>query len=193
MTTSARADRLCPTRRERFIASGMERTPIAVGGPYAYLVGAGDQWLDLPPHERDGARHAVERSTSSTRWTTSRANATNSRPLDVYFQDITGCGGSTYDVPGNGGPGSVHTKSRSWTAPWDGIAVFAGGHLHEGGIDITLKDATANQTAHRHGAGLPREPAAPRHDQPVPPPPQGHGWAQLLRDGAPTTPSRWRT
>ena len=70
----------------------------------------------------------------------------------MYFQDITGCGGSTYDVPGNGGPGSVHTKSRSWTAPWDGIAVFAGGHLHEGGIDITLKDATANQTARTHAA-----------------------------------------
>ena len=49
-------------------------------------------------------------------------------------------------MPGNGGPGSVHTNSRSWTAPTDGIAVFAGGHLHEGGIDITLKDTTSNKT-----------------------------------------------
>ena len=36
----------------------------------------------------------------------------------------------------------VHTRSRSWTAPRDGIAIFSGGHLHEGGIDITLKDST---------------------------------------------------
>ena len=49
------------------------------------------------------------------------ANATNSRPLDVYFQDVTGCGDSTVDVPGNGGPGSVYTKSRTWQAPRDGM------------------------------------------------------------------------
>lgn len=149
MTTSARADRLCPTRRERFIASGMERTPIAVGGPYAYLVGAGDQWGSIY-HLMNETAPGTPAKTVYIEYTLDYqpgANATNSRPLDVYFQDITGCGGSTYDVPGNGGPGSVHTKSRSWTAPRDGIAVFAGGHLHEGGIDITLKDATANQTA----------------------------------------------
>jgi hypothetical protein len=58
--------------------------------------------------------------------------------------DITGCGNSVYDVPGDGGTGSIHTNSRSWTAPRDGIAVFSGGHLHEGGIDITLKDDTSN-------------------------------------------------
>ncbi len=74
------------------------------------------------------------------------ANATNSRPLDSYFQDITGCGDSTYDVPGNGGPGSVHVKSKSWTAPRAGIAVFAGGHLHNGGIDISLANDTQGYT-----------------------------------------------
>jgi hypothetical protein len=40
------------------------------------------------------------------------ADATNSRPLDVYFQDVTGWENSTYDVPGDGGPGSVHVRSR---------------------------------------------------------------------------------
>jgi hypothetical protein len=74
------------------------------------------------------------------------ANATNSRPLDVYFQDVTGCGNSTYDVPGDGGPGSVHVNSRAWTAPRSGTAIFSGGHLHEGGIDITLRDEANNTT-----------------------------------------------
>jgi hypothetical protein len=60
--------------------------------------------------------------------------------------DVTGCGGSTYDVPGDGGPGSIHTKTRSWTAPQDGLAVYAGGHLHLGGIDITLRNTTQNTT-----------------------------------------------
>jgi hypothetical protein len=139
MTTSARQDRLCPGRRERFIGAGMERTPISFGGPYAYLVGADDQW---------GSIYHLMNETATTRTVyieyqldyQPNANATNSRPLEALFMDVTGCGGSTYDVPGTGGPGSVHTNSRSWTAPQDGIAVFAGGHLHEGGIDITGKE-----------------------------------------------------
>jgi hypothetical protein len=145
MTTSARTDQLCPGRRERFIGAGMERTPISFGGPYAYLVGANDQWGSIY-HLMNETPPGTPPKTVYIQYTLDYqpgANATNSRPLDAYFQDVTGCGGSTYDVPGTGGPGSVHTNTRAWTAPRDGIAVFAGGHLHEGGIDITLKDATS--------------------------------------------------
>jgi hypothetical protein len=141
MTTSAREDQLCPCRRERFIGAGMERTPINILGPYAYLVGANDQW---------GSIYHLMNETDQTKTVYIEyelgyqpgANASNTRPVDAYFQDVTGCGGSTYDIPGDGGPGSVHTRSRSWTAPRDGIALFSGGHLHDGGIDISLKDAT---------------------------------------------------
>ncbi|HEU0023533.1 MAG TPA: hypothetical protein VFQ12_02805 [Thermoleophilaceae bacterium] len=143
LTTSARQDQLCPGRRERFAGAGMERTPIKLWGPYTYLVGADDQWGSI--------WHLMnETSTQRTVYIEYTleyqpgANASNSRPVDVYFQDTTGCGGSTYDIPGNGGPGSVHTNSRSWAAPRDGLAVFSGGHLHDGGIDITLKDGTTN-------------------------------------------------
>jgi hypothetical protein len=37
-------------------------------------------------------------------------------------------------------------KSKAWTAPRDGIAVFSAGHLHNGGIDITLRDEANNAT-----------------------------------------------
>jgi hypothetical protein len=142
MTTSARQDQLCPGRRERFIGSGMERTPIYLISPYAYLVDADDEW---------GSIYHLMNETQTTRTVYIQytlhyqpgANATNSRPVQPYFMDVTGCGNSTYDIPGDGGPGSVDAKSRSWAAPRDGIAVFAGGHLHDGGIDITLKDGTS--------------------------------------------------
>jgi Stress up-regulated Nod 19 len=146
MTTSAHQDQLCPTRRERFIGSGMERTPISFGGPYAYLVGADDQWGAIY-HLMNETPAGTPAKTVYIQYTLSYqpgADATNSRPLDVYFGDVTGCGDSTFDVPGNGGPGSVYTRSRTWTAPRDGIGVFAGGHLHEGGIDISLQDTTTN-------------------------------------------------
>jgi hypothetical protein len=146
MTTSAREDRLCPGRRERFIGAGMERTPINLWGPYAYLVGADDRWGSIY-HVMNETPPGTPAKTVYIQYTLKYqpgANPTNSRPLDVYFQDVTGCGNSTYDVPGTGGPGSVHAKSRTWAAPDDGLAVFAGGHLHEGGIDIRLDNTTTN-------------------------------------------------
>jgi hypothetical protein len=148
MTTSAREDQLCPGRRERFIGSGMERTRINLWGPYTYLVTANEQWGSIY-HLMNETAAGTPAKTVYIQYTLGYqpgANATNSRAVDSYFQDITGCGNSTYDIPGNGGPGSVHTRSASWPAPRDGIAVFTGGHLHEGGIDITLKDSTTNTT-----------------------------------------------
>ena len=144
MTTTARNDALCPGRAERFTGAGMERTPFSLGGPYAYLVGANDQWGAIyhlmnqnPPNSPALTvyiKYTLDYQTG--------ANATNSRPVQPQFQDVTGCGGSTYNVPGNGGPGSFHYKSRAWTAPRDGMVVWTGGHLHDGGISTTLKDDT---------------------------------------------------
>ncbi len=140
LTTSARQDQLCAGRPERFLATGMERTQISLPDPYTYLVNTNDQWgaiyhimNEMPP----GTPSKTVRIKYTLEYQPG-ANATNSRPLDVYFQDITGCGDSTFDVPANGGPTSVYVTSRSWTAPRQGIAVYAGGHLHDGGIDIAL-------------------------------------------------------
>jgi hypothetical protein len=162
MTTSARQDQLCPGRAERFIGTGMERTPIQIWGPYAYLVGANDQWGSIYHlmNETAPGTPAKKVYIEYTLDYQPGANATNSRPVDAYFQDVTGCGGSTYDVPGDGGPGSVHSKSRSWTAPRDGIAIFSGGHLHEGGIDITLTDGT---TGSEYCKGVATYHENPRH------------------------------
>ncbi len=63
-----------------------------------------------------------------------------SRPVTPFFMDVTGCGtNALFDVPGNGGAGGIYTKTRSITAPWTGVAVLAGGHLHDGGIDLTIR------------------------------------------------------
>jgi hypothetical protein len=148
LTTSARQDQLCPGRPERFLASGMERTPITLRDPYTYFVGSDDQWGAIY-HVMNETAPGTPPKTVRIKYTIDYqpgANATNSRPLDVYFQDVTGCGNSTYDVPGDGGPGSVHVNSRAWPAPRSGTAIFSGGHLHEGGIDITLRDEANNTT-----------------------------------------------
>ena len=49
------------------------------------------------------------------------------RPLTSYFYDVDDCwGDSAYNVPGGGGPGSVHTKAITYTAPRNGTRVYTG-------------------------------------------------------------------
>jgi hypothetical protein len=145
LTTSAHTDALCPGRPERFIGSGMERTPISIWGPYAYLVGASDQWGAIY-HIMNMTPPGTPAKTVYIQYTLDYqpgADAVNSRPVQPLFQDVTGCGDSTFDVPGTGRPGSVYYKSRSWIAPANGMVIYTGAHLHEGGISNTLSDSTA--------------------------------------------------
>ncbi len=137
----AHTDVLCPGRSERFAGAGAERTPLKLPDPYAYLVGAGDTWNAL--------WHVMNMSdapmTVYIKYTVGYqvgANASNTRGVVPFFADVTGCGNSVFNVPGNGGVGSVYPKARTWNAPYDGVMVYAGGHLHGGGIDLTLHDDT---------------------------------------------------
>jgi hypothetical protein len=140
LMNTARRSTYCESRwPERFAASGSERTPISFPDPYAYLVGANESWSAL--------WHIMNESTTARQVYIQYkvayqpgANATNSRPVTPFFLDVTGCGASIYDVPGDGGPDSVHTNTRTWTMPWDGMLVGAGGHVHGGGINIGLRD-----------------------------------------------------
>ncbi|MBI2708878.1 MAG: hypothetical protein HYX34_04200 [Actinobacteria bacterium] len=142
------ADPLCGNTRfgvgvplSPFAASGAERTPIMLPDPYTYLVNSTDTWA--------AAWDVMNMSSSSKqvyiKYTIGYqpgATATNSRNVTPYFLDVNGCRSSDFNVPGNGGPGSVYTKTQTWTAPADGIAVATGGHLHDGGIDITASQVT---------------------------------------------------
>lgn len=135
---TARRDQFC-SRPERFAGAGAERTPLSLPDPYAYMVGAGESWRAL--------WHVMNMSDEAQRVFIQYdvgyqpgATTENSRPVTPFFLDVTGCGNSEYQVPGDGGPGSIHTNTRTFTAPWDGYLVTAGGHLHEGGIDISIRD-----------------------------------------------------
>ncbi len=147
LMSSAHDDILCPGRNERFGGSGAERTPIDLWSDYAYLVGAGDRWNALwhIMNETETARTVYIQYTIGY---ITGLTAQNSRPVTPYFQDVTGCNaGSVFDVPGNGGPNSVFTKSRTWTAPQNGVAISTGAHMHDGGIDQTLKKTSTGRVA----------------------------------------------
>lgn len=138
LMNSARQSPYCGSWPERFAASGSERTPMALPDPYAYLVGANDRWSGLW-HIMNETSTAKEVYIQYKMEYQPGATAENSRGVLPFFLDVTGCGNSEYDVPGDGGPGSVHVNSRTWNVPWDGYLVGAGGHVHGGGIDIALR------------------------------------------------------
>jgi hypothetical protein len=138
LLNNARSDRVCASWPDRFSGSGSERTPIVLPDPYRYLVGASDRWdalLELVNEMSEPMTVYVQYEITYQ----PDATAENSRSVTPYFLDIAGCGVFRFTVPGDGGPGSVYTKSRTWTAPANGTAVWVGGHFHEGGIDITLR------------------------------------------------------
>lgn len=147
---AARPDGVCPGKTQRFGGAGGERTPIGqFPAPYAYPVEADDRWdanyhlVDL----REQGRPLDVFIEYELAWV---PGDEATRPVTPYFLDVTGCGGdSTYDVPGDGGSGSLHVRTASWAAPADGLLVFAFGHLHDGGRDAVLVDRTNRTIACR--------------------------------------------
>jgi hypothetical protein len=147
LMNAARTSPICAGEEERFAGSGAERTPLNLWGSYAYRTNSTDRW--------DALWHIMNMSDSPQtvyiQYTVGYVAASNpaaSRPVTPFFMDVTGCGTTAqFNVPGNGGPGSVYTRTRSITAPWTGVAVIAGGHLHAGGIDVSIKRNTSGCTA----------------------------------------------
>lgn len=163
MMNSARQSQNCSNWPERFAGTGSEMTPTDLADPYAYLVGAGDRW-SATWHIMNESSEAKEVYIEYEIGYQPGATTENTRGVTPFFLDVTGCGNSEYDVPGNGGPGSVHTTSRTWNAPWDGLLVRSEGHVHGGGIDISLEHEPSGDTCtmvakygHSHPHGAPGE------------------------------------
>jgi hypothetical protein len=121
------------------VGTGQERTPISFPDPYAILAGAKEQWGGLW-HVMNMSDTAMDVKITYRIGLQKGATAANTRPLTPFWADSYACpGGTTWDIPGTGGPGSIETDMQSYTIPKDGIAVGIGGHLHGGGIDLVTR------------------------------------------------------
>lgn len=142
MMDQSRPDPLCPSVGTRFSGSGGEKTPLILRGSYAYLSRPADVWASTF-HLHTTTATPV--SNAYIQYSIQYVPVTDPaafRHVTPYFFDVTGCwenSQSVYDVPGGGGPASTHARSRTYTAPKDGVAVFAGGHVHAGAFDIGLR------------------------------------------------------
>ena len=135
---SGRRDQLCSyPAASRFAATGRELTPARLPEGYAYHSPAGAPWY--------GVYHVMNMSDQPMRvaieYTVEYAASADLLDVEPYFMDVSGCWNESagdYPVPGDGGPGSVHEQSRTYTMSREGSIVAGGGHLHDGGIDVTL-------------------------------------------------------
>ncbi|MEO6629371.1 MAG: hypothetical protein ABIP03_12480 [Aquihabitans sp.] len=133
---TGRRDQLCSfPSASRFAATGMELTPAHLPDGYAYHSKADSQWQGV----YDVMNNHDMPMTVSIEYTVEYSEPGTFLDVEPYFLDTTGCwGDSTFVVPGDGGPGSTFAKTKEYTMTRQGRFVGAGGHMHEGGIDVSL-------------------------------------------------------
>lgn len=140
-----KVDTACPSRKvfgmnvRPLIGSGMERTPISLPDPYALEVPADEAW-GAQWHLMNMSDVTQSFKVKYTLGIQRGATADNSRYVTPYWADANTCpAGTTWDVPGDGGPGGVEVRTKTWAMPFDGYVVGIGGHLHDGGLSVLTR------------------------------------------------------
>jgi hypothetical protein len=127
---------LLPNAAERFYAAGEERAKMALPPGHGYPIKRGDSWVMT--YMLMNHRSKVDRAWIQYEVTVDTAPGLTA--VKPYWLDVENCKTDpVYDVPGGGKPGSTHRQSFSWKVPEAGRLVAAGGHVHGGGRDLTLR------------------------------------------------------
>ncbi len=124
---------------QRFFASGDERTPIIAPPGYGYRVGLFDSWhmiWELANHNSTPQNNLY----ISMKWNWVPASTPGMRNVEPVWLDLNQCGTSHVSLPA--GPSQ---RSYTWTVNRPGRVIGTGGHIHDGGIDIPLRNDTTGQ------------------------------------------------
>ena len=146
----ARQDRVCSALRpfsnqpERFYARGEEGYILSsFPAGDGYQNAAEDRWWLVYMLMNHTSRPVDVR----VRYVVRYATGEQLRPVTPLWIDIGSCRRDPiWDVPGTGGKHSVMSRSVEVVAPVSGRLVAGTGHLHGGGIDLRLADASCGET-----------------------------------------------
>jgi plastocyanin len=142
---NGRHDGACPHNAvtERFYGTSEELRPLTLPRGYGYPTDPQDHWkmIWMVMNHRHQRREAYV----EYRVTVDPHSLT---PVTPYWLSVVPCiSDPMYTVPGGGRPGSVATKSKTFTMPKGGRVVAVGGHLHGGSYDLRLtQPACGNRT-----------------------------------------------
>jgi len=145
-----------------------------------YATGEEDETLQMPPgyglrvRRKDGwlvrwmlMNHTDNRHTAYIRYDVRVDDLRTIVPVRPLWMRVVSCRNEYFDVPGNGGPGSVFTQSRQITVPATGRIVVATGHLHGGAVGLTLSEPRCGNRALVTARPVYRSAAPGIHDGPV--------------------------
>jgi plastocyanin len=120
---------------ERFYAAGEERAKLSFPPGYGYETSKNDDWLIA--YMLMNHRSSVD--TAYIKYTVTVDDDPQLKDAHPYWLDVVNCQADPiYNVPGTGRKGATHTRSRDFVIPESGRLIAAGGHLHGGGLGLTL-------------------------------------------------------
>jgi plastocyanin len=122
---------------QRFYAEGEERSSLQLPAGYGYPNKARDRWglLYMLMNHKPDAR------TVYVQYTVRYVTGETLTPVRPYWLDVRNCRADPkFDVPGGGALFSTYSQTFDFTMPEGGRIVFAGGHLHGGGLRVELSD-----------------------------------------------------
>jgi hypothetical protein len=136
---------------ERFFAAGNERTGGSLPAGFGYHLGTDRVAGAIDIMNHSSRPQAVYLQTTTT-YVPDPAPAM--RPVRPVWLDEGNCGSSQYAVPAG-----RSDKVWRWTSTLTGRVLFAGGHVHDGGIKIDLANETTGQHLCTSYAGYGNKPA----------------------------------
>jgi hypothetical protein len=151
LINSSRRDVTCGTG-QRFFASGDERTVVPTVGNYGYRVGLFDRWTllyELANHQTVPKDVVL---TVTFEWVpTSTRNMTELTPV---WLDLEQCGDSEVSMPAGSS-----SRTYTWNATRSGRLMHLHGHVHDGGVNLTVDNATTGRRLCDSRAGYGESPA----------------------------------
>jgi hypothetical protein len=137
---------------DRFFAAGNERTKITFPPGFGYPIASGPWNIILELTNSGQVPQPLFVKFTAT--VAPAAVAQQLKPVRSLWLDWNNCGNSERPAP----PGlSEHTWR--WTSGLTGRIVSAGGHVHDGGTSITLRNATTDHDMCQSVAGYLEDPA----------------------------------
>jgi hypothetical protein len=142
-------DATCNNWPERFFAAGNERAPFVLPRGYGYPVAAGDNWTLIADLMNMG-EHPKQLFIEMTYFFVRVGDAAGMKGVKPAWWDIDNCSDSEYMTPAG-----LHVESRDFTVPpaLAGELVAVGGHLHDHGDRIKLKNLSRDEMICNASAG----------------------------------------
>jgi hypothetical protein len=136
---------------ERFFAAGNERTPGNLPPGYGYSVDGGP-WVgifEIMNHSDQFQMVFFDLTTTSV-----PRSDTSIKPVVPVWLDVDNCNDSQFSIP----KGESHTIWK-WKSSMTGRIVGAGGHVHDGGVYMTLSNTATGKRMCTSWAGYGTKPA----------------------------------